>query len=179
VLTVSSPRQKAPHFRRRVVLAQIAFATMAALGFGALVAVAPATPAEAVTSPSEITIKWDGDTSSARTFQPTRDSSSPHYNEMKGISVTVSQTKDIIDQSIRVSISGFAGTRSAISEGVQNGGNFIQAMQCYGADPNAVNGAGGYRLLSATLSTSTTSSECLRRTTPPPLLPPTTTHSSP
>jgi len=137
VLTVSSPRQKAPRFRRRVVLSQISFATMAALGFGALVAVAPATPAEAVTSPSEITIKWDGDTSSARTFQPTRDLSSPHYNEMKGISVTVSQTKDIIDQSIRVSISGFAGTRSAISEGVQNGGNFIQAMQCYGADPNA------------------------------------------
>ncbi len=111
---------------------------MASVGFGALVAVSPVTPAAAVSAPSEITIQWDGDTSSARGFQPTRDPSSPHYSEMRNITVTVSQTKDVIDQAVRVTVSGFAGgTRSAISEGVQNGANFVQAMQCYGADPNA------------------------------------------
>ena len=113
---------------------------MAALGFGALVAVAPVTPAAAVSAPSEITIKWDGDTSSAREYQPNRGSRDPngvHYSDMRNISVTVSQTKDIIDQAVRVTVSGFAGTKSAISEGVQSGANFVQAMQCYGADPNA------------------------------------------
>lgn len=137
MLTVSNARGKAPRLQRQAGLSRIAFATMAALAVGALVAVAPAAPVDAVTTPSEVTIKWDGDTSSARTFQPPRDSSNPHYSEMRNISVTVSQTKDLIDQAVRVSISGFAGTRTAISQGVVNGQNFIQAMQCYGADPNA------------------------------------------
>jgi len=137
VLGVSNVRGKAPRLQRQAGLSRIAFATMAALALGTLVAVAPAAPVDAVTTPSEITIKWDGDTSSARTFQPPRDSSSPHFSEMRNISVTVSQTKDLIDQAVRVSVSGFAGTRTAISQGIQNGQNFLQAMQCYGADPNA------------------------------------------
>lgn len=133
-------RDETSRLRRRVALGRIAFATMAAVGFGGLVVVAPTTPvapANAASVPTPITITWDDDTSSARNFQPRRDPLSPHYNEMRNISVTVSQTKDIIDQAVRVTVSGFAGTRSAIADGVQNGANFVQAMQCWGDDPNA------------------------------------------
>jgi len=137
VPTMSIPRDESIRLRRRIVLSRIAFATMAAVGFGGLVAGVPATPANAVSDAAPLTITWDSDTSSAQSFQPPRDTSSPHYNEMKNISVTVSQTTNLIDQAVRVSIAGFAGTRSAIAEGVQSGGNFIQAMQCWGEDPNA------------------------------------------
>ncbi len=133
VSTTSQPSQRA---RRRVALGRVAFATIAAVSFGGLVAGAPAAPAAAA-APTPITIAWDGDTSSAASFQPTRDPASPHYSEMRNITVTVSQTTNIGDQAIRVNVAGFAGTRSAISEGVQNGANFVQAMQCWGDDPNA------------------------------------------
>ncbi len=135
--TVSNHRDKVPMIRRQRTLSRIALATMVALVFGGLLALSPTTSAVAASTPSEITIKWDGDTSPARTFQPPRDANSPHYAEMRNISITVSQTKDLIDQAVRVSISGFAGTRSALSQGIKNGQNFLQAMQCYGADPNA------------------------------------------
>ena len=137
---MSTTRDETSRLRRKVALSRIAFATMAAVGFGGLVAVAPTTPvasASATSAPTPITVTWDGDTSSARDFQPQRDPNSPHYNEMRNISVTVNQTEDLIDQAVRVNISGFAGTRSAASESVLNGANFIQAMQCYGDDPNA------------------------------------------
>ena len=111
------------------MLSRIAFATMAAVGFGGLVAGIPATPASAAPS-VPITISWEGDTSTAADFQPERNPNSPHYAEMQNISVTVSQTTNIGDQAVRVSIAGFAGTRSAITQGVQNGANFVQAMQC-------------------------------------------------
>jgi hypothetical protein len=114
----------------------VAFAIVAAMSFGGLVAGIPATSAAAAVA-TPITVAWEGDTSSAAGFQPTRDPASPHYAEMRNITITVSQTTNIGDQAVRVSVAGFSGTRSAISEGVQNGGNFMQAMQCYGDDPNA------------------------------------------
>lgn len=134
---MSIPRDESSRLRRRVMLSRIAFATMAAVGFGGLVAGVPATPASAADA-VPITISWEGDASEAAEFQPERDPSSPHYAELRNISVTVSQTTNIGDQAVRVSVEGFTGgTRSAISEGVQNGANFVQAMQCYGEDPNA------------------------------------------
>ncbi len=136
VTTVSTSPTTSARARRRVALGRVAFATIAAVSFGGLVAGAPAAPASAA-QPTPITIAWNGDTSPAASFQPTRNPASPHYNEMRNISVTVSQTTNIGDQAIRVSVAGFAGTRSAISEGIQNGANFLQAMQCYGDDPNA------------------------------------------
>ena len=89
-------------------MGRIAFATIAAVSFGGLVAGAPAAPAAAA-APTPITIAWDGDTSSAVDFQPVRDPASPHYNEMRNITVTVSQTTNIGDQAIRVSVAGFCG----------------------------------------------------------------------
>jgi len=87
---------------------------------------------------SSLTIRWLNDNSSASGAQPTRDEDSPHYDEMKGIVVTVSQTENLIDQAIRVEVTGFAGTRRGdVNSGVVNGQNFIQAMQCWGDDPNA------------------------------------------
>ena len=85
---------------------------------------------------SKITVKWTGDDSLAKDFQPERDPKSPHLNDFKKLSVTVSQTTGIIDQAIRVSVAGFAGTKSS---GVfaKNEQNFMQAMQCWGADPLA------------------------------------------
>lgn len=133
---VSNHRPEVLRLRRRVLLGRIAFATVVAVSFGGLVAGVQAEPAVAATA-TPLTIAWDGDTSSAASFQPPRDPSSPHYSEMRNITVTVSQTTNIGDQAVRVSVAGFAGTRSAIAEGVQNGANFVQAMQCYGEDPNA------------------------------------------
>lgn len=139
-MAVSNPRDNFLPRRRRMS-GRVSFALLAVVGVLTQLAVTPtasAQAAETVTSTdSSITIRWQGDTSSAAGDQPTRDPSSPHYNEMKNISVTVSQTEDIIDQAVRVSIAGFAGTRSATSEGVVNGANFMQAMQCWGEDPNA------------------------------------------
>jgi hypothetical protein len=140
VLTVSNPRDKYPLIRRQTLLSRISFAMMAAVVFGALVAIAPVTPAAAASAPSEIIIKWDGDTSSAREFQPNggvRDPAGKHYSDFRNLTVKVSQTKDLIDQAIRVTVSGFNGaTRSAVPE-VQASANYVQAMQCYGANPNA------------------------------------------
>jgi len=132
---VPIPRDVQRLRRRRIIARTVV--TVMALG----AAIAPASfltaePASAAAASSSITVSWLNDVSNARDAQPTRDPSSPHYNEMKNITVTVSQTKDIIDQAIRVQVSGFAGTRSAYPD-VVNGQNFVQAMQCWGADPNA------------------------------------------
>lgn len=86
---------------------------------------------------SKLTVKWTGDTSSASDFQPSRQTASPHYNDFKNLSISVSQTTGIIDQAIRVRVAGFAGTKPQLL-GVSNAQNFLQAMQCWGDDPKAV-----------------------------------------
>lgn len=92
-------------------------------------------PADAVeVTSSELTVKWTG------AGQPTRDPSSPHFAEMKDLSISVSQTSGIVDQAIRVKVAGFAvgqGTLPSPSSDVpvDNAMNFLQAMQCWG-DPS-------------------------------------------
>ncbi|WP_309710911.1 hypothetical protein [Pseudolysinimonas sp.] len=134
---MSTPRDRSP-IRRRIP-GRVTFAILGGAALVAQLAVVPAVSAEAAvaaSAPSSLTVTWLNDDSSAAGDQPPRDSNSPHYNEMRNISVTVSQTEDIIDQAIRVEISGFAGTRAGGFE-VVNGQNFVQAMQCWGEDPNA------------------------------------------
>ncbi len=97
---------------------------------------ASAAPA-ATANDSALTVKWTGDDSSAQAFQPERKTTSPHYNDFKNLAISVSQTSGIIDQAIRVRVTGFAGTKSEIL-GVTNAQNFLQAMQCWGPDPKAL-----------------------------------------
>lgn len=114
--------------------------SVAVLALSALTAVTPI-PAQSASAAdandSQLTIKWAGDPSSAKDFQPTRRTSSPHYNDFKDLAISVSQTTGIIDQAIRVRVTGFAGTK-AQTLGVSNAQNFLQAMQCWGPDPKAI-----------------------------------------
>ena len=92
-------------------------------------------PAAAAAASASLDVKWTADTSAAATFQPARSMTSPHYPELKNIAINVSQTAGLIDQAVRVSVTGFAGTRSSPDFG-NNVKNYVQAMQCWG-DPAA------------------------------------------
>ncbi len=144
-MAVSNPHDFPRRLRRRLTsrTTVVAMAVAALIAPLALVSAAPvnaategATARAAAAADSSLTITWAGDDSSAKDAQPARTTSSPHYSEMKNIVVKVSQTKNIIDQAIRVEVSGFAGTKAAYPD-VVNGANFMQAMQCWGDDPNA------------------------------------------
>lgn len=114
----------------------LALACLAVAGFALAGPVSgSATAAEA--SP-EVTIKWNGDTSSASQYQPDRLPSSPHFADFDELSLTVSQTTGLLDQAVRVSVSGFAGTKTFRRDGttITNAQNYLQAMQCWG-DPAA------------------------------------------
>ncbi|WP_157802856.1 hypothetical protein [Compostimonas suwonensis] len=84
-----------------------------------------------------MTVKWNGDAGPAAQFQPERDSSSVHFEDFKNLELTVSQTKDLGDQTVRVSVKNFAGTEraSVLNETSDFGYNYLQAMQCWG-NPN-------------------------------------------
>jgi len=86
--------------------------------------------------PSALTINWEGDTSSAASFQPDRLPASPHYSEFRNLRVEVSNTTGLIDQAITIKVTGFAGTVSSPNFG-KNVMNYMQAMQCWGDDPTA------------------------------------------
>ncbi|MBC7762453.1 MAG: hypothetical protein H7201_11805, partial [Candidatus Saccharibacteria bacterium] len=92
-------------------------------------------PAAAAAASASLDVKWTADTSAASTFQPARSMTSPHYPELKNIAINVSQTTGLIDQAVRVSVTGFAGTVSSPDYG-DNVKNYLQAMQCWG-DPAA------------------------------------------
>lgn len=133
---VSNPSDNPRPARARTRAARLASAGLVALALAGLSVVAPAAgPADAATTP-ELVIKWDGDTSAAAPYQPDR-LPGAHFNEFKGITLSVSQTTGLLDQAIRVSVAGFAGTRSYFREGVEatNAMNYLQAMQCWG-DPD-------------------------------------------
>lgn len=110
---------------------------------------------------SALTVSWLGDNSSAASLQPAREFTSlsgaptaeepvtnPHYNEFRGLKVTVEQTQDLTDQVVRVNVSGMPGNtvsrdRSLLGAGNGTGGldssfqqNYLQVMQCWG-DPLA------------------------------------------
>jgi hypothetical protein len=140
-MAVSNPRDHDILRRTRRAPARVGLALLAVVGVAAQSLFAPPIAAHAAPTAtpddSQITVSWLNDSSSAADVQPVRDPASPHYNEMRNISVTVSQTEDVIDQAVRVEVSGFlAGTKPGGIE-VVNGANFVQAMQCWGEDPNA------------------------------------------
>ncbi|MGK2853620.1 MAG: hypothetical protein ACSLE3_05845, partial [Microbacteriaceae bacterium] len=140
---MSHPNDGHPRMQRRILAVRVASPALVALAVGGIVAVGPLqTPAADAAAPtsSALTVKWTGDTSAASSFQPVRSSASPHYREFDDIAITVSQTQGIIDQAIRVSVTGFAGTRDTGQTAlvVDNAKNFLQAMQCWGTDPTAV-----------------------------------------
>lgn len=141
-MAVSNPRGTSRSTHPRMVAVRIASATLVAVAIGGLVAIGPLQQPSAdaaASGSSALSVKWVSDNSSAQAVQPTRDASSPHYNEFKKIAISVSQTSGIIDQAIRVSVTGFAGTRSSTQSGAAatNAMNYLQAMQCWGTDPSA------------------------------------------
>lgn len=129
-------------------------AALSALGLVAvLVAAAPGAGAADQTA-SALTVRWNGDTSDAAAFQPTRDPASIHFGDFDDLSVRVSKTKNLTDEVIGVTVSGMPGpTRDVQLADFSTkpvGANFIQAMQCWG-DPAAEDfykncqfGAAGY-----------------------------------
>jgi len=121
---------------RRVAAARWTSGAVAiAAALGLVVSGLPTSGATAAT-PSSLTVRWVGDSSSAAANQPPRSETSVHFSQFRNLSVTVSQTADLADQSIRVAVAGFAPTQSSSSFGT-NARNFIQAMQCWGPDPLA------------------------------------------
>jgi hypothetical protein len=121
-------------------MARVAFAGLAAVSLVGLIAVNAGSSATAAEQ-SSITVNWLGDSSAASQFQPARSASGPEgfeYNEFKNISVSVAQSKNLVDQAVVVSVSGFQnGTTDATDGGgptYSDAMNFMQAMQCWG-DP--------------------------------------------
>lgn len=123
----------------RVVGLALAAASVAGLAFVAV----PPSQAGAAAGDSSLTVRWTDDDGAASGYQPERVESSPHFPEFANLEVTVSQTQDLGDQAIRVSITGMAATREDDDDTGQpwsTAMNFMQAMQCWG-DP----GAAGFR----------------------------------
>lgn len=145
VIVMTSPRSHASLSRASVVRG-VSLAVVA-LAIGGLVSVNALglqnADASSATS-SAITVNWLADGSAAAAFQPTRNAQSAHYNEMKNLSISVTQTSGLIDQAVSVSVKSFAtgsGTQSSpigAQNDVTNAQNFLQAMQCWG-DPNSAN----------------------------------------
>jgi hypothetical protein len=126
--------------QRRTSAVRAAAAALVAILLGGLMAAGAVGSSGAVQAavPTALTLKWTDETA----FQPKRVTSSGHFANMKNISITVSQTSGLIDQAIRVSVTGFAGTQSArTADGsiIINAKNYLQAMQCWGSDPMAAN----------------------------------------
>lgn len=93
-----------------------------AIGFGgALVAADPAVAEDGTT------------TSSAVTLTNAADALVPEGAPLPDLSVTVSQTRDLVSQGIRVQWTG--GIQSERPAGTTGGTNFLQIAQCWGEDP--------------------------------------------
>lgn len=88
---------------------------------GAIIQAEPAAAAE------------DDVTSSAVTLTNKDDALEPEGAPFPDLEVTVSQTKDLVSQGIRVSWTG--GEKSAKPDQNQGGENFLQIAQCWGEDP--------------------------------------------
>ncbi|MEJ1230992.1 MAG: hypothetical protein WDM88_10795 [Galbitalea sp.] len=94
-------------------------------------------PANAADS-SAITVSWLNDHSAASQYQPTRptDNTSGHLNDFKNLTVSVSQTTNLIDQAVTLSFQGMATTTGGAPS--SNLSNYLQVMQCWG-NPSAAN----------------------------------------
>ncbi|MFF3025825.1 hypothetical protein [Microbacterium sp. NPDC057944] len=64
------------------------------------------------------------------------DAGSGHWDDFRDLSVSVDSTTGLGDQSISVTVSGFSSGTDYLGGGSAIG-NYVQAMQCWGADPNA------------------------------------------
>jgi hypothetical protein len=122
--------------RVRVVrLLSAAVVLTSATGLFLMGAVAPSASAD---GGSSITVSWLNDASPAAQYQPARPTSdaSGALSDFKNLSITVGQSTDLVDQTLRVSYQGMASTTGT---GASGESNFLQVMQCWGADPNAAN----------------------------------------
>ena len=119
--------------------ARLCSLALAGVSLAGLMIVNTPIDSQAANAPSTLTIKWNGDTGTAASYQPPRVTSSVHYNDFRNLEVTVSQTADLGDQAIRISVTGMAATKASedgagrIWSAAQN---FMQAMQCWG-DPES------------------------------------------
>jgi hypothetical protein len=144
---MQTPRPRARFSRAGVVRGvSLAIVALAVAGLVSLNSFGKQSADAATATSSAVTVKWLSDDSSVAAVQPPRDATSPHYNEMKNLSITVSQTSGLIDQAVSVSVKDFAtgvGTRDSTrvagsSVFASNAQNFLQAMQCWG-EPTAGN----------------------------------------
>jgi hypothetical protein len=107
----------------------------------AMFAAAPSTQAAIVDS-SAVTISWNGDTSSVKSYQPARATDGFEFSEFQNLKVTVAQTQNLVDQAVRIDVSGMPGGTQSMTDGAgatwSSAINYVQAMQCWG-DPSAAN----------------------------------------
>ena len=128
---------------RRATIVRVVCAIIAVGSLGGIVLGGAFSSKAASAADSSLTISWAGDTSSAAALQPARSTSDLEHNEFdnefKDVKVTVQQTQNLIDQAVRVDISGFPGGTQAAKDGTgqiwSTAMNFMQAMQCWG-DPS-------------------------------------------
>jgi hypothetical protein len=147
VLSVTLPRPNMPARRRvkRIVAVTAGAITMTVVTALILVPLDAIPAMAAASTSSEVTVAWAGDASQAKDFQPKRDKTDAFATgsaaEFKDIKVSVSQTQGIVDQTVRVSVTGFKPTISATQSRdgfpADSAKNYIQAMQCWGPDPTA------------------------------------------
>ncbi len=125
---------------RRTLVVRVACAVVALGSLGGIVLGGAFSSSAAADADSSLTISWAGDTSSASALQPARDPSGFEYDEFKNIKVTVAQTQNIVDQAVKIDVSGFSGGTVQAADGTgqlwSTAMNFMQAMQCWG-DPNS------------------------------------------
>ncbi|HEY2792200.1 MAG TPA: hypothetical protein VGJ28_07595 [Micromonosporaceae bacterium] len=120
-------------------------AMVAVVSVGAAVALLSISPANADqitgsgSSTSPLTVSWSQGLLGAdnKTVVTPRDPSSPlsfMYPDFQNLKVTVSQTDDLVHQSVQVNWSGGIPTTSPRAGGTEQ--NFLQMMQCYGDSNN-------------------------------------------
>ncbi len=130
------------HGNRRALIVRIVCVVIAVAALGGIAFSGPFSAKADTNADSSLTVNWAGDTGSAASLQPARDTSGFEYDEFKNIKVTVAQTQNLIDQAVRVNVSGFAGGTQSIADGTgqiwSTATNFMQAMQCWG-DPSSPN----------------------------------------
>ncbi|WP_157156893.1 hypothetical protein [Diaminobutyricimonas sp. LJ205] len=103
----------------------VAVGLLVAMIVGGTAATVPADPAHAAE---------DMLTSSAVTLASKDDALNPVGTPFPDLEVTISQTKDLVSQGIRLSWTG--GKKSTPPSGTVGGTNFLQIAQCWGEDPD-------------------------------------------
>lgn len=125
--------------RSRAISVLSAVVTLASAG-GLVALYVPSEARAAGETESAVTVEWAGGNGDLQRFQPDRSGmvddadGSGHWDDFKDLEVTVSQTEGLIDQAITVSAAGMPPTERDFGAGGVR--NFLQVMQCWGADPN-------------------------------------------